>query len=465
MLPEDRPVSDPGDDEFVWPPPLSDGEVLTFERSTVPDDPPPAAAGSVPVTLSTVLDNESAMEWHDAVAVVQQLAEHCVRGGARGSIPPISDIAIESNGRLRVRLGPSGSESTVRGLGRVLNQLLDGRIVPAGLRLIALQAVSDASTIESTSDLIQLLSRFERPDRLRKLTDLYSRASAVQANRPSVPAPISGAPKPASRLSSAEIESVENAAARSPQPVGRLRRIGAITLATAVVCAGVVGVARMMMPSRSTPAPLPQITSRPVPQSSQDVSPDAGTNSRETRVDRKVAESQRSSPSSVPARVNSTPASRPRPALSAGGSAAVDAGALPPLTRELSPNRDGESGLRPNSANERAEVESVGDRQTVERRIYSVDDPGVVAPVLPRPYLPQPPPNIPPTRSVGVLEVVVDMKGRVESVRLRSPGNRYRDRWWVSVAKNWRFRPALKDGQPVRFRTQVLLTDFPEPVK
>jgi hypothetical protein len=93
-------------------------------------------------------------------------------------------------------------------------------------------------------------------------------------------------------------------------------------------------------------------------------------------------------------------------------------------------------------------------------RIYTSGDPGVIAPVLIRPYLP----GLTEQQStvgtrLGVLEVIVDTTGAVESVRLRSPENRYRERWWLFVAKNWQFRPAYKDGQPVRFLTLIPLTD------
>jgi hypothetical protein len=92
-------------------------------------------------------------------------------------------------------------------------------------------------------------------------------------------------------------------------------------------------------------------------------------------------------------------------------------------------------------------------------RIFTSADPGVLAPVLIRPYLPGLTEQSTVGTRLGVLEVVVDTTGAVESVRLRSPENRYRERWWLFVAKNWQFRPAYKDGQPVRFLTLIPLTD------
>ena len=61
----------------------------------------------------------------------------------------------------------------------------------------------------------------------------------------------------------------------------------------------------------------------------------------------------------------------------------------------------------------------------------------------------------------GALMLVVDGQGVVESVRLQSPSNRYHDRFWVSAAKTWRFTPAMKDGQPVKFLKRIVITDPP----
>jgi hypothetical protein len=77
----------------------------------------------------------------------------------------------------------------------------------------------------------------------------------------------------------------------------------------------------------------------------------------------------------------------------------------------------------------------------------------IVRPVLPKAF----PPGVPPEK-IGTMEVVVDEQGDVLHVKLVSPANRYHERMLVSAAKMWKFRPAYKDGRPVRYKTQVRLT-------
>jgi hypothetical protein len=43
----------------------------------------------------------------------------------------------------------------------------------------------------------------------------------------------------------------------------------------------------------------------------------------------------------------------------------------------------------------------------------------------------------------------------VENVRLHTPLNRHHERMIVSPAKAWRYRPATKNGRPVRYRILV----------
>jgi outer membrane biosynthesis protein TonB len=90
--------------------------------------------------------------------------------------------------------------------------------------------------------------------------------------------------------------------------------------------------------------------------------------------------------------------------------------------------------------------------------VYTASDSDVMPAMLLRPVLPaMPPPDVPPSQ-IGTLELVVDEQGDVERVRLISPPNRYHERMLVAHAKTWKFRPAIRDGQPVKFRTVVRLT-------
>jgi protein TonB len=55
----------------------------------------------------------------------------------------------------------------------------------------------------------------------------------------------------------------------------------------------------------------------------------------------------------------------------------------------------------------------------------------------------------------GVLEVVVDEKGDVTSATLGKSVHPTYDPSLISMARNWKFRPATKDGTPVKYRVTM----------
>ena len=95
---------------------------------------------------------------------------------------------------------------------------------------------------------------------------------------------------------------------------------------------------------------------------------------------------------------------------------------------------------------------------TQDETIYTSTDATVDPPVLVRPVLPKEPPPGLPADQIGSIEVLVDEQGDVEQVKLLSPANRYHERMLMSAAKTWKFRPAFKDGLPVRYRTRIRIT-------
>ncbi len=109
----------------------------------------------------------------------------------------------------------------------------------------------------------------------------------------------------------------------------------------------------------------------------------------------------------------------------------------------------------------RLRASAVAARTSLENRIYSSADADVLPP---RPIGRQLPALQPPgsnAQAIGRLEILVDRTGQVETVRLHTPSNAYHDRMIVSAAKAWRYRPAVRNGKPVRFNL-VLMINLPE---
>jgi hypothetical protein len=96
---------------------------------------------------------------------------------------------------------------------------------------------------------------------------------------------------------------------------------------------------------------------------------------------------------------------------------------------------------------------------SLQSHVYTQGDAGVSEPVALGQFLPPPPdPSLPQSR-LAVLELIIDVRGFVETARLQGEGSQYRTGWWVSAAKAWRFQPAMKDGNPVRFLKRVVVAD------
>jgi len=89
--------------------------------------------------------------------------------------------------------------------------------------------------------------------------------------------------------------------------------------------------------------------------------------------------------------------------------------------------------------------------QPAPPRIFSADDTDVVAPVSERQMLPQFPAQLTANRN-GVLEVVIDERGAVESAVIRVSINPRYDRLVLDAARSWHYRPATREGMPVKYR-------------
>jgi hypothetical protein len=561
LEPEPEPETKEEED-FVWPLPPSSADIVWLDppqpqasisdgqsqRSPVGSDKaatPRAPQQPTALPLSRLLSPEVVCDWHDAVAIVQQLAEQVTHGGREetaGSLPDIHRIAIEPNGELRVRLDARGREPLVRGLGNLLSRLLANRDSPAAVRLIVSQVMSDLPTIQTVEGLVRELARWERPYRIQKIVALYERAR----NAPDIsPTPdlseIDRLTDPSMIIfpTAADAPDSQNAFDSFRDPLAPLRglkkyRSAMLNVAAVAVCLLLASSAAFVMlrsPS-STSASRPPAASTETPEAPQPADPATAAARRaaapatpvarpgvpptavarpnvpapSAAVSRSISPATTVTappPASVPLSRRSsvtpapgpqggspqkTPAARAHAAAPPSSVVTTPAPAATSLPEQAAPVATDSSGARAVDANRTPTADTNRGPQPPVRfatppsaprpsvavvppppppsidpgfpdRIFTSADPGVIAPVLIRPYLPGLTEQSTVGTRLGVLEVVVDTTGAVESVRLRSPENRYRERWWLFVAKNWQFRAAYKDGQPVRFLTLIPLTD------
>ena len=87
-------------------------------------------------------------------------------------------------------------------------------------------------------------------------------------------------------------------------------------------------------------------------------------------------------------------------------------------------------------------------------RVFTRDDADVVAPVKIRQDMPRFPVGLREPVS-GVLEVVIDPTGKVESARIIDPVHIQYDGLLENAAKKWQYQPATVDGTPVRFNWRI----------
>jgi hypothetical protein len=93
----------------------------------------------------------------------------------------------------------------------------------------------------------------------------------------------------------------------------------------------------------------------------------------------------------------------------------------------------------------------------VEPRVFNTSDSNVVPPVVIRQDLPPYPKNIGMLRS-GLLEVVINEVGLVETASFRSPIHARYDALALAATKSWRYKPATLTGKPVRFRKFIFVS-------
>lgn len=93
-------------------------------------------------------------------------------------------------------------------------------------------------------------------------------------------------------------------------------------------------------------------------------------------------------------------------------------------------------------------------------RVYTAEDPSVVAPVTVKQAMPPFPGQVMIPRT-GRIELVIDENGLVESAVMTSSITSAYDTLALNASKSWRYKPATVNGAPVKFRKSVQIAIRP----
>lgn len=409
-------------------------------------------------------------EWHDGVALVGQLVSQLrlASGLAEpGSVPSLDGISLTSAGTLAIAPDQATAQPDMPGTAQLLQQLLSGTDQPPQLRLFAMQTAT-AEPPASFSVFADEVSKWERPNRAQKLTQLYARAVehigvehlTAEARAKAERAALNKVRNPPRRIE-AERRGAEPAVRRPSGPLTTIVTGLAIVAAAAAIAAVewryVLGHnPATVVPSIEEPAVLDAETPAPVRSTtSRVIAPAGGRRDGTTPVP--PGESSSSADTSeqvIAAQSELTRAQGLFVQQDYVAARAVFERVLESLRNEQSPQADE---IR-QAARNLGEVANAAVSSAVSREEYRVGDAGVSPPV-PQAYMPPKPDPRTPPEALQVMEVRVNADGAVDSAKFVINRPSFRNSWWPAAAKAWRFKPAMKDGRPVRYVMRIVMDD------
>lgn len=422
------------------------------------------------IPLSLLLTRDVPYEWHDGVALMAQLVGQLrSNSGSREptETPDLRSVSLDEMGWLTISADSEQRLPIMPGGAQLLQQLLSGKDQPPQLRLFAMQSATaePPMPIEVFADE---LSKWERPNRTPKLVALYARAlEHIGAQALSEEARAREA-----RVAEARTRAVDEVSpVTSAKPPLRLKKPPS---SPRTVVAGLAIVAAAL-----TVAVLEwrYVMERFVekPTVTLDIEADA-------EPEQPPAPPQPSGPVTAAApRVATSPA-RPTPPLPESTPSADIVQAEQQLAqgqeffaqqdysrarlafdRVLESLRNEQSTHAEDIRQAARQLDEVTRAALAEAAVttgveYRPGDPGVSPPV-PQSFLPpKPNPRTPPDR-LQVLELRINTEGQVDSAKFVMNRPTYRNAWWPAAAKAWRFRPAIKDGRPVRYVMRIVMDD------
>jgi hypothetical protein len=404
-------------------------------------DPPASTGDPLFFTLSEVIGRGVAIEWYEAVAVVRAVCDSVV--GPRGGpgIPELNQIRLRSTGEVDV-VGAAAVDEPVRRLGQLLQALITQTDAPVQLRLMITQATSPTPPFASVQEYSDALAYFERPDRTGLLGRLFQRAAATRPPSEATPTPTIDEVAPLPRAKS-DRPSGEGTRTSTRPPL--VKMLAGLAVVIAILAGGYWYARRngVRGPSRAKVNKVADIASNTLGKA---VVSGVSAVTEQLGLGRIVPADAKPSPAPSPPHVDAPAAKPSRPA----SASAMSARAMPMPGIAFDLPSTGRLSNQPTTYDA-----VVSDAETDPEAFSSTYGPGSAGVTPPEAVEPRLPRELPPdmTRDqLGRIELIVAVDGSVESVKLLGPPRNVKDAMFLSVAKAWQFRPALKDGVPVRYR-------------
>jgi hypothetical protein len=387
--------------------------------------------------LADLLASHLQMQWFEVVAIAQGVSHAILQtaGAADPTAPQLSHVALTSLGTVEISAGVPATDSPILFVRGILHALPENK--PVQLRLFVLQ-LDSPSHIATLRDLSTALEYFERPGRSELIRAVVNRYLAT-GHAPLEPRPDIEEPKTTS-------------ADKAKSLVTRWRP----WLAAAVFAAAAASLFGMgywwLNGARGTKTRTPvsarlrtvlAATRSVAAGNLQALGERIGLVSAREKSDPVVGKEPSRQPRARAASV------RREAALAAPRPSGEDIGAPPPTAAPPTADAPREAASSVDELSHDVSTVEIG-------AVYDSRDADVTPPIELWPHVPNLRSGIAPA-NIAAFDIVIDEAGAVESVRARVPLKRWDHVMLLSAMKAWRFRPATKDGHPVKYRKQVLV--------
>lgn len=410
----------------------------------------PGGMGSGTVRVGDILARGVPLRWDEAVALLQEILETVIAAeGPNPTFPAFEDIVIDRDGAVGVLSTRRGERGPVAA-GRALHALLATADVPLPLRLFVTQA-NAPETHKSLKAFAEALGYFGKPGRGDLIRAVYERHRSTAPSTPVVSSPgRPGAPPPLSQAAARREQALESRRAVPPwlMPAGI---VVCIVSLFAVIWFGLLGGSNSAAASTSAEA---NAAVAEAPPTTKDGRPASRTAERGSAATGRGG--QQTPAADRPGRRDAARSSLFDPSTTRLTEPPLRVAQLPD-----EPAADATKAAVPVIPSSREYV--IAPRESTGTTIYSSADTDVQPPILMYPSLPSP---IFVARNADALvfnrmELVVAPDGSVERVRLVNGPTRMPDMMLLSGAKLWKFSPATRNGEAVRYRAIVTWSGFP----